>query len=347
MQLGSSLVGAAAGAMAGGTTQSAALGQSVAVTATTNNMLLHPDQIQEIARISGGDTTKANELKAVLCYLQNCQIDGTSGNTGDASTQALYKQGQQLRQTSPALYGQLVEQITSDPQLLMGSNSYGWSYGNPITGTANATADFAGQEKDSLNYGLNMVTQVVTPAAEDFVTGAAKGVGQLPIDALNTGPTAINGYGNIYQAAIGQPLSNIVDPLSYPDWLQPQGDAQQAGSVAGKVAVGAAVTVAAEVGTVGTASSSVDQPVTAQNFFDGTQYTPKVLNQAASGDYHSFPSSVDAFSGNGTVTQIVGGDGVTRSVLTIPGSYNGQSGVFEYIRNPDDTINHRLFVPGK
>ncbi|AEA66109.1 RHS repeat-associated core domain-containing protein [Burkholderia gladioli] len=87
--------------------------------------------------------------------------------------------------------------------------------------------------------------------------------------------------------------------------------------------------------------------VTAQNFFNGSQYTSKVLNQSASGDYHGFPQSVDAFSGSGTVTQIVGGDGVTRSKLTIPGSYNNQTGVFEYIRNPDGTINHRLFVPGK
>ena len=94
-------------------------------------------------------------------------------------------------------------------------------------------------------------------------------------------------------------------------------------------------------------ANSAAQPVTAENFFGGTQYTSKVLNQAASGDYHGFPQSVDAFSGDGTVTSIVGGDGVTRLKLTIPGSYNGQTGVFEYIRNPDGTINHRLFVPNK
>lgn len=80
---------------------------------------------------------------------------------------------------------------------------------------------------------------------------------------------------------------------------------------------------------------------------DGSQYTSKVLNQAASGDYHGFPQSADAFSGEGTVSQIVGGDGVTRWRLTIPGSYNGKTGVFEYIRNPDGTINHRLFVPNR
>lgn len=87
--------------------------------------------------------------------------------------------------------------------------------------------------------------------------------------------------------------------------------------------------------------------MTAQNFFDGAQYTFKVLTQAASGDYHGFPQSVDAFSGDGTVTPIMGGDGVTRWKLTVPGSYNGKAGIFEYIRNPDGTINHRLFVPNR
>ncbi|MBJ1834087.1 hypothetical protein HOY38_10745, partial [Neisseria meningitidis] len=35
-----------------------------------------------------------------------------------------------------------------------------------------------------------------------------------------------------------------------------------------------------------------------------------VLRQASNGDYHGFPQSVDAFSENGTVIQIVGGDNI-------------------------------------
>ncbi|MCX0499401.1 hypothetical protein D3M71_09495 [Erwinia billingiae] len=42
---------------------------------------------------------------------------------------------------------------------------------------------------------------------------------------------------------------------------------------------------------------------------------------------------------------ISGGDGVERLKLEISGSYRGKEGVFEYIREPDGTINHRLFVP--
>jgi hypothetical protein len=109
---------------------------------------------------------------------------------------------------------------------------------------------------------------------------------------------------------------------------------------AGKIGVPVTPLISAAAG-----AKSGAQSVTAKNFFDGTQYSPKVLGQAASGDYHAFPQSVDAFSGEGTVKSIVGGDGVTRSQLTIPGEYNGKSGIFEYIRDAAGIINHRLFVP--
>lgn len=64
------------------------------------------------------------------------------------------------------------------------------------------------------------------------------------------------------------------------------------------------------------------------------------------GDYHSFPESVDAFGADGIQTQIIGGDGLTRLKIEIPGSYMGLDGVFQYIIEPDGfTVNHRLFVP--
>ncbi len=111
-------------------------------------------------------------------------------------------------------------------------------------------------------------------------------------------------------------------------------------AAAGKIGVPANALAAGAAG----AMSGV-QSATAKSFFEGTQYSPKVLAQASSGDYHAFPQSVGAFSGEGTVKSIVGGDGVTRSQLTIPGEYNGKTGVFEYIRDAAGAINHRLFVP--
>jgi hypothetical protein len=61
--------------------------------------------------------------------------------------------------------------------------------------------------------------------------------------------------------------------------------------------------------------------------------------------YHSFPTLVDTLEDAGSTQTIVGADGVSREMLEIPGSINGEDGVFQYIKNPDSTINHRLFVP--
>lgn len=64
------------------------------------------------------------------------------------------------------------------------------------------------------------------------------------------------------------------------------------------------------------------------------------------GDYHAFPKSVDAFGNIGKVTNMVGGDGITRTKVEIAGSYRGKEGIFEYIiENDNKTINHRLFRP--
>lgn len=54
----------------------------------------------------------------------------------------------------------------------------------------------------------------------------------------------------------------------------------------------------------------------------------------------------DLVGADGKATQIVGGDGITRTKIEISGSYKGKDGTFEYIIEPDGkTVNHRLFVP--
>lgn len=90
----------------------------------------------------------------------------------------------------------------------------------------------------------------------------------------------------------------------------------------------------------------------ARSFFEGTRYTPKVLQQmrGGPGEFHSFPESVTAFESAGTVRTITGGDGVARQMLEIPGSYATSrgtvlDGVFQFIKEADGAINHRLFVP--
>lgn len=53
---------------------------------------------------------------------------------------------------------------------------------------------------------------------------------------------------------------------------------------------------------------------------------------------------------SGSIKTITGGDNITREMLEIPGSYTTaggevKEGVFQFIKEVDGTINHRLFVP--
>jgi len=64
------------------------------------------------------------------------------------------------------------------------------------------------------------------------------------------------------------------------------------------------------------------------------------------GEFHSFPESVTAFEKAGTLKSVTGGDGVVRQMLEIPGSYGGRDGIFQFIKEADRAINHRLFIPG-
>jgi hypothetical protein len=82
-----------------------------------------------------------------------------------------------------------------------------------------------------------------------------------------------------------------------------------------------------------------------RGFFEGTKYSNKVLGQIKNADFHAFPESVTAFESSGVISAIKGGDGVTRQMLKIPGSYRGKKGFFELIKEADGTINHRLFRP--
>ncbi len=100
-----------------------------------------------------------------------------------------------------------------------------------------------------------------------------------------------------------------------------------------------------QMGAVGDLGKGAKGNSAAGDFFAGTKYTDKVLGQIKTGDLHAFPESVKAFQEAGQVTKITGGDGVVRDMLKIPGEYRGKQGVFEFIKEPDGLINHRLFKP--
>jgi len=81
------------------------------------------------------------------------------------------------------------------------------------------------------------------------------------------------------------------------------------------------------------------------DFFKRTKFTDKVKRQMQQDDFHSFPRSVEGFQDAGKVTKFKGGDGVLRERLEIPGGFKGKEGKFEFIKEPDGTINHRFFRP--
>ena len=89
--------------------------------------------------------------------------------------------------------------------------------------------------------------------------------------------------------------------------------------------------------------------ITNQNFFENAKYTSKVNAQIQKDNYHGFPKTIDELARKYGKTSVYTGskDAVPRLKLEIEGSYNGKKGIFEYMRNADGTINHRLFVPKK
>ena len=83
------------------------------------------------------------------------------------------------------------------------------------------------------------------------------------------------------------------------------------------------------------------------SFFSGTSYTSKVFKQMNSDLFHGFPEGVKAFEKYGIRSVIKGGDGVERQMLRIPGQYGERNGFFEFIKDADGSINHRVFLPTK
>ena len=97
---------------------------------------------------------------------------------------------------------------------------------------------------------------------------------------------------------------------------------------------------------IGTKLDAVKTAATVEkDFFAGTKYTDKVLGQMNQGDFHAFPESVKGFQDAGQLSKLTGGDGVVRDMLKIPGGYKGKDGIFEFIKEADGSINHRLFRP--
>lgn len=76
------------------------------------------------------------------------------------------------------------------------------------------------------------------------------------------------------------------------------------------------------------------------------EYTDKVKSQMLQDIKHGFPSMIDDMAGMyGNIGNFTSGNGVVRMAVELPGSINGEVGIFQYIIEADGVIvNHRFFV---
>lgn len=119
------------------------------------------------------------------------------------------------------------------------------------------------------------------------------------------------------------------NPLKYTD---PSGE----DFIVAAIIIGGAIGVASTVGVCYTSGVNPWNGKTfkyyyqeeSSDFFKGTRYSEKVLNQMQEDSFHGFPKSVEAFQQDGYTTIVTGGDKINRTLLHIPGSYKGYDGEF-------------------
>jgi RHS repeat-associated protein len=112
----------------------------------------------------------------------------------------------------------------------------------------------------------------------------------------------------------------------------------------------AAVLIGGEIGAVISAGAGYERLT--RNFrpdnpLSSTRYTGKVRQQIRTGDIHGFPLEVDNYAGFGTTSSVRGGDGIVRTKVELRGSWRGKDGTFEWLIEPDKTVNHRIFRADK
>jgi hypothetical protein len=92
------------------------------------------------------------------------------------------------------------------------------------------------------------------------------------------------------------------------------------------------------------ATKAVPSPGDAADLVRGANPVGSALKSDAVHRSASFV--VDDIAANGTVFRTVGGDGVTRTLVQVPGELNGFAGRFEWIVDDVGNLTHQMFVKG-
>lgn len=269
-------------------------------------------------------------MAQTVTYFHN-DIAGTPQLATNASGAVVWKENYlpygQRQVAEPASAGNRLWYTGKPHDVDTGLTYMGARYYMPTLGrfTGIDPKEFSPEQPHSLNryaYGNNNPYKYVDPDGRSPVL-------LIPL-IWAVGGAATSGAVNAIaqQLAVGQVqwsgVGGVMDAAS---------DGLLLGPVFGVAAARGAVTAAKTAATV------------EKDFFAGTKYTDKVLGQMKQGDFHAFPESVKGFQDAGQLSKLTGGDGVVRDMLKIPGEYKGKQGVFEFIKESDGSINHRLFRP--
>jgi hypothetical protein len=144
-----------------------------------------------------------DQLEAVLCVLQNCDINGMSGTTGDPNMLAAYNAGIQMRTDNPKLFQQLTQDIQA-AGLLSGQFDYqpgGFDFGVDAIGLRLQGSVYT-------PFGRFVDNLTTTPESwGDWLAGAAKGAGNMNPDLQV--PAPILNDDQARGAALGQVVTAV------------------------------------------------------------------------------------------------------------------------------------------
>ncbi|WP_256580700.1 DUF637 domain-containing protein [Pseudomonas sp. QTF5] len=339
----SQVVGLTAAGLAGGDVEKASW---VALMADEYNRQLHQKETVALEKLQKETPEKAYELKAAACALVHCSASVPVDDPNYQVVKALEADGKGFTGAQSALiatgaYDEYSKWDQANDDLLLNDKELRQSSqaSRAVLGAIGAAAGFGG-------------AILSTPAC---VTGA--GCAIPAFSGLGGAASFVDGWqatGQLfapYDYTQGSRVLASFNSATYPGDVNPLRDyGTEAAKAAMEIALlkgtgkyldgnGASVLVSGVKGGAKGGSAVAD------DFFAGTKYTDKVLGQIKTGDLHGFPESVTTFQGAGQVTKITGGDGVVRDMLKIPGEYRGKQGVFEFIKESDGSINHRLFKP--
>ena len=183
--------------------QDAATASNAAQMVDYYNRQLHPDQLKILAELSKNSGMSVGDYTAVLCVIQNCDINGLGGY--DKNGQSIYQAGLELRNANPEQFNRLVVEIKNSGAL---SGQFAYQ-----PGSLDFTKDAIGSYWNDKYNGVLDLSAIAMKRPDDLaslVKGAVKGIASNVKDA----PSYPLDNADEIQGAIWGNLALAVAPLA-------------------------------------------------------------------------------------------------------------------------------------